>query len=164
VLTPFPPHKQNLRISPLNDRLSMVLLAIAANSFFRLSKVDIDRKPPHYAVDTVKILRNNNNRDTFYYLMGSDSLIDLPTWHEPARFVEACDGLVIMKRQGETFDPTKLENQISGLKEKLFFVDTPVIEISGSDIRSRIKGGKQFRYLVTDKVYHYILNHKLYQR
>jgi nicotinate-nucleotide adenylyltransferase len=163
LLTPFPPHKAGQKISPSSDRLSMVVLAIAGNSSFNLSRVDIDREPPHYAVDSVNILRNKNLSDTFFYLMGSDSLIELPTWHEPARFMDACDGLVIMKRQGQKINTARLEAEIPGLGEKLYFVDTPVIEISGSDIRSRVKIGLQFRYLVPDKVYHYILNHKLYQ-
>ncbi len=162
VLTPFPPHKMNLRISPLHDRLTMLLLAIAGNSNFSLSRVDIERQPPHYAVDTVNILRQNNNKDTFFYLMGADSLNDLLTWHEPARFVQACDGLACLKRAGEAMDKDGLEAQIPGLQEKLHYLDTPLIEISGSDIRLRVKNGRQFRYLVPEKVFHYILNHKLY--
>jgi nicotinate-nucleotide adenylyltransferase len=163
VLTPFPPHKKNLSISPLNDRLSMVLLAISGNRYFKLSSVDIDRQPPHYAVDTVNILRQEHNQDMFYYLMGADSLNDLPTWHAPVRFVEACDGLGIIRRTGDPVDTSNLETQIPGLSTKLHFLDTPVIEISGSDIRLRVMARRQFRYLVPEKVYRYILNYKLYQ-
>jgi nicotinate-nucleotide adenylyltransferase len=163
VLTPSPPHKIEQHISGLNDRLSMVLLAITGNSHFNLSRVDIERQPPHYAVDTVNILRHNNSTDTFFYLMGADSLNDLPTWHAPTRFVDACDGLGIMRRTGQTLDLTKLEAEIPGLGDKLHFLDTPVIEISGSDIRARAKNGRQFRYLVPEKVFRYILNHKLYR-
>jgi nicotinate-nucleotide adenylyltransferase len=163
VLTPFPPHKTELHISALNDRLSMVLLAIAGNSHFNLSRVDMERRPPHYAIDTVNILRRNNATDTFFYLLGADSLNDLPTWHEPAKFVEDCDGLGIMNRAGQTVDMAELEVKIPGLGEKVHFLDTPVIEISGSDIRARVKHGRQFRYLVPEKVFRYIVNHKLYR-
>ena len=81
VLTPFPPHKKDRIISPVQDRLSMVQFAITENDRFKLSRVDIDRQPPHYAVDTVSILQQSSVNDEFYYLMGADSLIDLPTWH-----------------------------------------------------------------------------------
>jgi nicotinate-nucleotide adenylyltransferase len=163
VLTPFPPHKKRQKISPVQDRMSMVLLAIAGNSNFNLSRVDIDRDPPHYAVDTVALLREKNPKDEFFYLMGADSLIDLPTWHEPQRFISQCRGIAVMKRQDETIDTSKIELEIGSLKGKLYFLQTPQIEISGSDIRLRAASGKSFRYLVPDKIYHFILNHKLYQ-
>ncbi len=163
VLTPFPPHKLGQRISPLEARLTMVLLAIAGNQHFGLSRVDIDRQPPHYAVDTVNILRQYNPKDSFYYLMGADSLNDLPAWHTPEIFVGACEGLGIFKRNGDAVGSTPMEAIIPNLANKLHLLETPIIEISGSDIRTRVMNGKQFRYLVAEKVYHYILNHKLYQ-
>jgi nicotinate-nucleotide adenylyltransferase len=163
VLTPFPPHKISQKISPLQDRISMVLLAISGNRKFSLSRVDIDRKRPHYAANTVSILREKSPADEFYYLMGTDSLNDLPSWHEPVQFVSLCQGIGILTRQGVSVDTTELEEEIPGLREKLHFLETPIIEISGSEIRRRVEGGKQFRYFVPDKIYHYILNHKLYQ-
>jgi nicotinate-nucleotide adenylyltransferase len=163
VLTSFPPHKTMQRISPVQDRMTMVLLAIAGNIKFSFSRVEIDRPPPHYAADTVALLREKNPRDEFYYLMGADSLGDLPTWHDPKRFVSLCNGIGVMMRQNEALNPSKLELKIIGLHEKLHFLKTPLIEISGSDIRDRAAGGKPFRYLVPDKIFRYILNHKLYQ-
>ncbi len=162
VLTPFPPHKTMQKISHIQDRMSMVLLAIAGNSNFNLSRVDLDREPPHYAADTVALLREKNPKDEFFYLMGADSLTDLPTWHEPQRFVSLCHGIGVMMRHDNVPDTSKLELEIGGLSEKLHFLQTPVIEISGSDIRTRATERKSFRYLVPDKIHHYILNHKLY--
>jgi nicotinate-nucleotide adenylyltransferase len=163
VVTPFPPHKKLQKISPVQDRMSMVLLAIASNQKFSLSRVDIDRQPPHYAADTLSLLREKSPGDEFFYLMGADSLNDLPTWHDPVQFVSLCHGIGIMVRHDEFVDTTQLEAQIQGLSKKLHFLDTPFIEISGSDIRNRVQAGKQFRYFVPDKIYHYILNHKLYK-
>jgi nicotinate-nucleotide adenylyltransferase len=163
VLTPFPPHKKMQKICPLNDRMTMVLLAIAGNDKFSLSRVDIDRQPPHYAVDTVAQLREKSPKAEFYYLMGADSLNDLLTWHEPVQFVTLCHGIGIMIRHGESPVTTNLEAEITGLTDKLHFLQTPRIEISGTDIRRRVGNGMQFRYFVPEKIYHYILNHKLYQ-
>jgi len=163
VLTPFPPHKKEQKITSHQERMMMVLLAIAGNPHFSLSRVDIDRPPPHYAVDTLNKLHQNCPMDTLFYLMGADSLNDLLTWHDPVQFVAACDGLGIMRRQDEAIDTTQLNAIIPDLKEKLYFLESPIIEIAGSDIRERVKNGKQFRYLVPEKIYHYILNHKLYQ-
>jgi len=163
VLTPFPPHKKKQIISQLQDRMSMVLLAIAGNPKFSLSRVDIDRQPPHYAADTVSLMREKSPGDEFIYLMGVDSLNDLPTWHEPVKFVSLCHGVGIMMRHGESVDATSLEAQIPGIYKKLRFLETPIIDISGSDIRRRVESGKQFRYFVPEKIFHYILNHKMYQ-
>ena len=162
VLTPFPPHKTLQRISPVQDRMSMVLLAIAGNSNFHLSRVDMDREPPHFAADTVAMLREKSPKDEFFYLMGADSLNDLPTWHDPERFISLCYGIGVMMRHDDAPDTSKLELEIGGLSEKLHFLHTPVIEVSGSDIRARVGEGKSIRYLVPNKIHHYILNHKLY--
>jgi nicotinate-nucleotide adenylyltransferase len=163
VLTPFPPHKTMQKISPIQDRMSMVMLAITGNSYFNLSRVDMDREPPHYAADTVGLLREKSPKDVFYYLMGADSLKDLLSWYEPHRFVSLCHGIGVMMRHDEVPDISQLKLTIEGLGEKVHFLETPVIEISGSDIRDRVERGRSFRYLVPDKIQHYILNHKLYQ-
>ncbi len=163
VLTPFPPQKPNQKISALDDRMTLVLLAIAGNSAFGLSRVDIDRQPPHYAVDTMALLHKRSPKDELYYLMGGDSLNDLPAWHEPVKFVSACHRIGVMMRQGEVIDLAKLEAQIAGLREKIIFLQAPNIEISGSEIRKRAGDGKQFRYFIPEKIYRYILNHRLYQ-
>ncbi len=164
VLTPFPPHKTSQKISALADRMTMVLLAIADNPSFRLSRVDIDREPPHYAVDSVKLLKKSNPKDTLIYLMGADSLNDLISWHRPGEFVATCDGIGVMKRRGEEINIEKVEQEIPGIHEKLQFIDTPGIEIAGCDIRKRVTEGRQFRYLVPEKVHVYIINHKLYRK
>jgi nicotinate-nucleotide adenylyltransferase len=163
VLTPYPPHKTSKKISPVHDRMSMVLLAIAGNAGFNLSRVDIDRPPPHYAADTVQLLREKSPRDEFIYLMGADTLTDLQNWHEPKRFVSLCHGIAVMGRPGESTDFQTTGHDIPGLFDKVHLLKTPLIEVSGSEIRERVALGKPVRYFLPENVYHYILNHKLYQ-
>lgn len=163
VLTPNPPHKTGRKISPLPDRQAMVLLAVEGNTKFRLSNVDIDRQPPHYAVDTVKILREKSPGDEFYYLMGADSMNDLSTWHEPTLFVAGCDGIGVMVRHGEIIDPVAVEQILPGIGEKLQVLDAPCIEISGNEIRNRARAGRPFRYFLLAGIHQYILDHALYK-
>jgi nicotinate-nucleotide adenylyltransferase len=163
VLTPFPPHKKQQKITSPEYRIQMVELTINGNPKFILSRVDIDREPPHYAVDTMSFLSDQAPDNEFYYLMGLDSLNDLQTWHRPADFVELCDGIVVVFRQGEGVDTSRIENEIPGVGTKLHYLKTPTIEISASDIRSRVENGKQFRYFVSEKVYQYILENQLYK-
>jgi nicotinate-nucleotide adenylyltransferase len=163
ILTPFPPHKTNQNITPLVDRVRMVELAIDDNPCFILSSVDIERQPPHYAVDTMAILKSNSPNDDYYYLLGLDSLNDLPTWHRPVDFVDLCSKIVVMLRDREDLDISKLEAEIPGIRKKLCFLKAPLIEISGTEIRIRVEKGKQYRYFVPEKVYQYIFAKKIYQ-
>lgn len=163
VLTTFPPHKKEIKITPIESRKQMVELAIKGNHGFALSTVDINREPPHYAVDTVLILKSQAPRDEFYYLMGLDSLNDLPSWHKPSEFVNICDGIVVMMRKGEELRIASLSTILPGLEDKLYLLKTPLIDISASDIRIRIQDGAQFRYFVPEAVYKYILQNNLYQ-
>jgi nicotinate-nucleotide adenylyltransferase len=162
VVTPYPPHKKQQKITPVIHRQRMVELAIDGNPGFVISTIDIDRLPPHFAVDTMSLLRAQQPDNEYYYLMGLDSLNDLHTWHRPDDFISLCDGIVIMGRQEEVIDNNRPELEIRDLKSKLLFLKTPIIEISGTNIRSRIRNGKQFRYYVPEKVYQYIYKNHLY--
>jgi nicotinate-nucleotide adenylyltransferase len=57
VVTDNPPHKRYVNVSPIEDRVRLVARAIEGNPAFEISRVDIDRPGPHYAIDTVKILK-----------------------------------------------------------------------------------------------------------
>jgi nicotinate-nucleotide adenylyltransferase len=162
VLTPFPPHKKKQKITPLKDRLKMVVGAITDNPIFILSTVDINRPQPHYAVDTLQLLHDAAPNDELYYLMGADELNDLPTWHQPVVFLCRCKGIGVMMRHGETINIAQLEGEIPGLSAKLHYLKTPIIEISASDIRKRVEQGKNFRYFVPKAVFQYIIKNKLY--
>ncbi len=72
VLTPDPPHKQGQTISALEQRLAMVKLAIQDNPDFQLSTVELDRPGPHFALDTVRIIAEQNPACDLVYLMGGD--------------------------------------------------------------------------------------------
>jgi nicotinate-nucleotide adenylyltransferase len=95
--------------------------------------------------------------------MGGDSLRDLTFWHRPVDFVELCQGIGVMRRPGAEFDLAIINSLIPGINVKLQFVDSPLIDISASDIRLRVAKGQPFRYLVTENIYKFILLHKLYQ-
>ncbi len=163
VLTSDPPHKQDKVITSLPHRLAMVRLALADNPHFELSTVDIDRPGPYYAVDTLRILASENPEASLMYLMGGDSLRDLPLWHLPAEFVAACDAIGVLRRPGTAFDLEALEKVIPGIKQKVLFMDAPLLDIAARDIRQRVGQGRPFRYYLPEKVYEYILENELYQ-
>lgn len=164
VLTPDPPHKQNKAVTSLSYRQAMVELALAGNPDFELSRADMDRPGPHYAVDTVKIIAGQHPGARLMYLMGGDSLRDLPTWHDPAGFLAACDSIGVLRRPKARADMDALEKKIPGIGKKVCFMDAPLLDIAAHDIRERVAQGRPFRYYVPEKVYEYILENRLYPK
>ncbi len=163
VLTPYPPHKPGVPLTPLEERVAMVQAAIAGEPGFHFSRVDLDRPPPHYALDTLRLLRASLPGSELYYLMGGDSLRDLPAWHAPQEFVAACDGIGVMLRPGAEIDLEELNRQLPGIAEKVRFVTAPLLEISASDIRKRVVRGRPFRYYLHAAVYERIVAQGLYK-
>ncbi len=163
VLTPAPPHKRKRAITPLLIRLEMVQAAIAEYAGFDLSRVEMDRPSPHYAVDTVHLLQEHHPGVQLVYLMGGDSLSDLPDWYAHQKFVAACHTLGVMRRPGDEIDLERLETHIPGITPKVQFVDAPLLDIAASQIRSRIRQGKPFRYYLPLPVYQIIEDHHLYR-
>jgi nicotinate-nucleotide adenylyltransferase len=163
VLTPVPPHKLDQRVRPLKHRLAMLELAIADNPKFELSRIEMDRPGPHYTVDTMRLLADERPSADLILLIGGDSLRDLPTWHRPADLVAACHEIGVIRRPGDSVDLSEWEGQVPGTQAKVQFIDTPLLEISSSAIRHRIRENLPFRYYLSPPVYEYILKHHLYQ-
>ncbi|MFH1908600.1 MAG: nicotinate-nucleotide adenylyltransferase [Chloroflexota bacterium] len=163
VLTPDPPHKPAVPILPLAHRLVMLQLAISGDADFELSRLEMDRPGPHYALDTLNLLAEQNPGAEMVYLMGGDSLRDLPTWHRPADLLSACRYLGVMRRPGDNIDLPALEAILPGITSKVHFVEAPLLEIASHEIRQRIAEGHPFRYYLPSSVYEYILEHNLYR-
>jgi len=162
VLTPVPPHKMNRPISSLEHRLAMVKLALKDEPAFELSSIEIERPGPHYTLDTVHAFSRQYPSDDLILLLGGDSLRDLPTWHRPADLVMECHQIGVMRRPGDSIDMASLEKKIPGLKDKVKFVEAPLLEIASSEIRRRASRGLPFRYLLP-AVSQYIQKHNLYE-
>jgi len=156
------PLKLDRPLSPVEARIEMVQAAIVGNPPFFLSRVDVDRPPPHYAIDTLKILAKEFPRDEFYFIMGEDSLRDLPKWREPQEIIKRAT-LAVLKRPGNHFDMDDLESKVAGVSSRVVWVNAPQLEIASSDIQKRIREGKSVRYMVTDEVRRVIEERRLYR-
>lgn len=159
-----PPHKRDRRLAPVAHRLRMVELAIAENDCFRASRVDADRPGPHYTIDMVNIFKAQlPPGGELYFLMGYDSLADLPTWHQPQELVAACH-LVALTRYNVPLDWQALEERLPGIQERVTLLDMPELEIASQHIQERLRRGRSIRYLVPDAVCRYIRKYALYVR
>jgi nicotinate-nucleotide adenylyltransferase len=158
-----PPHKQVQCIAPVGARLCMVELATATVEYFRISRVDIDRPGPHYAGDMVQLLQAELRPATeLFFLMGMDSLRDLPIWHNPTQLLNHCR-IVAFGRPGATPDWPALEDALPGLRERVILLDMPQLEISSSNLRARLQAGRTIRHQAPPAVEAYIRKHGLYR-
>lgn len=162
VLTPAPPHKLGQQITALAQRLELLQIALGDDPLFELSWVEIDRPPPHYAVDTMHLLAGQNPGAELIYLMGGDSLRDLPSWRQPQAFVRACKAIGVMHRPGAMARLDEVEIQIPGITSKVRWIVLPLLEISSSDIRLRAAEHRPFRYFLTPAVYEKIIRDHIY--
>ena len=163
VLTPDPPHKRGKKITSIDTRIKMVQAAIENNLCFTFSYVDINRPGPHYVLDMMNLLRNKLPDNDLVFLMGGDSLHDLPKWHKPKDFIDACDKIGVMRRPGEKIDFCDLEAALPGVSRKVEFVDAPLLEISSNQIRYLISSKKPYRYYLPFEVYKIIEEMQLYR-
>lgn len=164
VVAGVPPHKLDEEVTPVEHRLAIVSLAIASNPHFEISRVDVDRPGPSYTVDTISILRKQWGQETeVYFIMGLDSLVELPTWHHPQRLIQLCR-LLAVKRPGFETDMAELEASVPGISSRVEIIDMPEMDISSSDLQQRVRDGLPIKYQVPGEVERYIMEHGLYRR
>lgn len=157
-----PPHKRYQTLSPIEDRVALVEAAIAAEPAFALSRVDVDRPGPHFSADTVTLLAEQFPDDQLIFLMGGDSLRDLPTWGRPEALLTHCT-LGVFRRPGASFDLDELELALPGVKSKIEFVDAPPLDVASGEIRPRVLRGQPLAGLMPEAVARVIVERRLYR-
>jgi nicotinate-nucleotide adenylyltransferase len=152
-----PPHKSQDGLAGVEHRLAMTRRAVADNPAFRVCDIEVERAGVSYTVDTVRTLQEQHPDTNFALLIGSDSLDHFDEWHEPDAIAERVP-LVVYKRPGviDAVPEPRFANQV-------WFVAAPVMEVSGTEIRSRCRADRSIRYLVPETVRDYIDTHALYR-
>jgi nicotinate-nucleotide adenylyltransferase len=158
-----PPHKTDQIVSSDRDRLAMLELALAGSATDGISTIDIDRFGPSYTADTLEILAGHFPSARLFFMMGEDSLRDLPTWHHPERILRVAE-LAVAGRPGVETDLESLELQVPEVAKRVHVVPTEEVAISSSDIRRRVSQNHSMRGLVPATVEAYIRDHGLYAR
>ena len=151
-----PPHKSVVATSP-EQRYRMVDLACDDNPHFEVSDLEIRREGPSYTVETLRALMRAATPDTKHFLLiGADSASDLESWKDYDALLDE-SAVVVLGRPGH--EATNLAPAALG---RLTFLDTPLVQISSSEIRRLAGRGDSIRYLVTDPVERYIRSEGLY--
>ncbi len=153
-----PPHKIGYKLSHWKHRLNMLLLATKDNDKFEISRFEIERKDISYTYITVDYFKNEYKNYELYFLIGYDSLITLTKWQRWEDILKSVYFIVgkrIVKEGSK-----KLPKNIC---DKVIYFDAPIIEISSTEIRQRLKKSLPIKYLVPESVEKYIIENKLYK-
>lgn len=163
IPTGNPPHKKKKHITSDMHRYNMVLLATNSNENFLLSTIEMDREGVTYTIDTINALKSIYDNTDFYFIMGADSLLQIYSWKDYEKLLNMCK-FIVAKRPG--YKDNKLDEVKSDLNLKynsqIFIMEGPLLDISSSQIRERVKKGISITYLVPRAVEIYIYKHKLY--
>lgn len=159
-----PRFKGKESVTAAKHRLKMVELAIVGKPSFRLSAMEIERRGVTYTVDTLRELKSSPEpQDELFFIMGWDSLKELPLWHRPSELISLCRLIVVPRAGCPKPDIAELEKVVPGLSLRIIMLDEPQIEISSSDIREDVKNGADIRGLVPGAVADYIAENGLYR-
>ena len=130
-----PPHKPESAVSLARDRVAMVEAAITGTAHFAVNCIEIERTGPSYTVDTLELLTHYRPGDEFWFIVGGDSLRDLPSWRSPHRILELAR-LGVIDRPGAEYDLAVLEQTLPGLGGRLDIVQAPMLDISATTMRA----------------------------
>lgn len=159
-----PPHKQGHIISPARDRLEMVRLAISGQSAFHLDLREQTRTGPSFTVQTLNELHHEYPDADLNFLMGADSLRDFLTWKDPAEIARLAT-LVVCNRPGVAVPTAEQVIAWVGpdIASRVRTVQIPGLDLSGTELRSRVAASRTIRFLVPRAVEVYISEQGLYR-
>ena len=155
------PHREIEHDPGAEARLEMVELAAGDDGRFETSRMEIDRAGPSYTADTLRDLRSQSPDDELFLILGGDQAAALPRWHEPETVLSLATVAVVERSNWSRNAIGITIGRLPGA-ERIRYLDMPVMQISSSSIRRRVREGLPIRYLVPDKVANYIETNGLY--
>jgi nicotinate-nucleotide adenylyltransferase len=164
-------------------RYEMTEFALSGNGFFKISDIEFKRPGKSYSVQTLEELRNIFHDATLYFILGIDAFLEIPTWWQSERLISLVDFIVISrssfgfvdllsspyinasKNDLEKLDKGELDLYTTPLKgnKAMMAFRIPLIDISATEIRRRVREGKSIKYLLPESVESYIIANRLYK-
>lgn len=139
-----PPHKNHVRMFDTLQRFNMVKAATSDNPLFLVSDIELRRQGPSFTVDTVTRIKSEIPAGTeLHFIVGKDNLYEMGLWKNPREIARELDSILVADRIAHDNRPVP-----EWLNDKVNMISVPLIEISSSDIRQRIKTGKSIKYMV----------------
>lgn len=143
------PHKAESKTVTRDDRMEMLLRALHGEENMEVSDYELRRSEVSYSAETVEHFRDAYPEDELFFLIGDDSYNSLDKWYQPHRITNVCTMLVFPREGAQVKPPAVL-------------ISMPKIEVSSSEIREKIKSGKDVIKLLPKSVFDYIIEKRLY--
>ena len=155
-----PWQKDRTEVTPGEQRLEMTQLATDDNSFFEVSRLELDREGPTYTIETLRAIREmGSETDELYFITGADAILQILSWKRPDEALELATFVAVTRPGHELGDLRSV-----GVEDRIVVLEIPALAISSTDIRRRVREGRPIRYLVPDAVARYIADQGLYRR
>lgn len=162
IPTGEPPHKKNIDLPSVEHRYNMTKLAIEDNSNFFISNIEVERHTTTYTIDTLKQIKSMCDEDIqLYFIVGTDTINQVYTWKEPENIFDLTKFIVTTRPNYILNEKTK--QLVNKYKDKIYFCETPMLEISSTNIRKRVEQEKKVTYLLPKNVEDYIYKNNLYK-
>lgn len=151
------------------DRVAMLDAATAGDDRFAVDHVDLDRPPPSFTVDTLRALSAAHPDAELHFVVGLDSFLDLPNWHDPSG-IAALAHLAVVDRPGYAASSEERDVRLTALTASMpsllgrwTLVDAPLVDLSATDIRQRVAAGRSIRWRVPEAVASHIAARGIYR-
>ena len=155
--------KEYRDISPGEDRIAMIKLAIVSNPYFHASSIDLRRAGPTYTVDTLTDLRSELGEEAnLYFILGLDAVGEILSWRKPEDIIAMCRLVGAKRPEYRAIDLKHLDRNIPGIALRFTILNNPLIDISSSVIRERVARGLPITGLLPNTVELYIREKGLY--
>lgn len=148
------------------DRINMLSLAVQGHDNYEVSDYEISKSAPSYTLDTVRYFKSTRGPEhVFYWLVGADSIDDLVYWHSITELIDECNVAMMYRAEYQRPDFTKYKSiwgdeRVEKLQRNI--IPTPLVNISSTDVRKKIKSGEDVSQILDNKVFKYIYEHGLY--
>jgi nicotinate-nucleotide adenylyltransferase len=161
VPTGQPWMKEHEKVSPAEDRYLMTVIATASNPRFRVSRMEVDRHGPTYAVETLRALKDELGDDVaLFFITGADAVLEIFQWKQPQELFDLAH-FIAATRPG--FDIAAFEAHAETRHPGITVMNIPALAISSTDVRKRVQEGRPIRYLVPEGVNSYVQKAGLYR-
>ena len=161
VPTGQPWMKEDRVVTAGEHRYLMTVIATASNPRFRVSRIEVDRSGPTYAVETLQELRRQAEEDVeLFFITGADAMLEILHWKDPQEVLSLAH-FIAATRPG--YDIARFEKEAPTRHPRVSVMDIPALSISSTDVRRRVREGHSIRYLVPEGVNAYIRKAGLYR-
>ncbi len=159
-----PPHKTDKIVTDAQIRFTLVKETIKNEKKFQVSDYEIKKKNLSYTYETLNFFNSLQSETEWYFITGVDCLMEIDTWKNVHQILSQCK-FVVFNRPG--YNKQDIENQKRKIEEeydkKIIFLDIPILEISSTQIREKIKKGESVSYLIPEKVNYFLNKMELYR-